>query len=255
MNVLYLAWQDRQNRKWLPVGKLSYDGAIYRFVYTKGAKESPNFMPFGRMVDLNSTYKSEELFPLFSNRIISKKRPEYTHILKWLDLREDETDPLVLLAKTEGIRETDTLTVFPCPEPDDEGKYRASFFSHGLSHLSDTTIDRVKSLRPGERLYLMPDPQNQYDLLAIALRTDDPKTIVGYCPRYISADFLKLLKDDPGAVIVQVKKLNVEAPAQWRLLCSLVARWPRNFSPCSDEVYEELPNEGTRQPVTWGHSD
>jgi len=46
------------------------------------------------------------------NRLISKKRPEYKRILNWLDLGQEPADPLVLLARTEGIRETDSLTVF-----------------------------------------------------------------------------------------------------------------------------------------------
>ena len=37
MKILYLAWQDPQSRQWFPVGKLSVEGGIYRFVYTKGA--------------------------------------------------------------------------------------------------------------------------------------------------------------------------------------------------------------------------
>ena len=56
MTVLYLAWQDPKDRQWIPVGRLSFDGHVYRFVYTKGAQKSPNFLPFGRMLDLTSVY-------------------------------------------------------------------------------------------------------------------------------------------------------------------------------------------------------
>ena len=35
MKTLYLAWQDPEDRRWLPVGRLSFDGHVYRFVYTK----------------------------------------------------------------------------------------------------------------------------------------------------------------------------------------------------------------------------
>ncbi len=243
MKSVYLSWQDPKNRQWFPVGKLSYDDGVYKFVYTKGARLSSNFTPFGRMQDLTATYKSNELFPLFANRLISKKRPEYKSILEWLDLQEAEADPLALLARTEGIRVTDSLTVFPCPEPDAEGRYRFDFFSHGLRYRPVEAIKAVNNLKPGDRLYLMPDPQNRYDNYAIALRTDDPTTIVGYCPRYITKDFLELLKHDPDAVCVTVKRVNPNAPLQLRLLCSLVAKWPTNFKPCSDHLYEELSNE------------
>ncbi len=240
MKVLYLAWQDPQSRQWFPVGKLSSENGVYRFVYTKGAKLSKNFIPFGFMQDLHAVYKSHELLPLFANRLISKKRPEYRDFLRWLDLREDEADPLVLLGRTEGVRETDSLTVFPCPERDPEGKYVVHFFSHGVRHLPDEARVRISKLHVGQRLYLMPDPQNRYDGCAIAIRTDDPATIVGYCPRYISRDFLEILENDPDAVQVRVKRVNTDAPIQLRLLCTLTANWPENFKPCSSEFYTEL---------------
>ncbi len=243
MKILYLAWQDPQSRQWLPVGKLSVERGIYRFVYTKGATLSKNFVPLGFMQDLHEVYRSRDMFPLFANRLISKKRPEYRDFLRWLDLREDEADPLVLLARTEGVRETDSLTVFPCPEPDAKGNYVVHFFTHGLRHLPEDARIRVSTLRAGERLYLMPDPQNFHDSYAIALRTDDPATIVGYCPRYISRDFLEILENSPNSGEVRVKRLNAEAPIQLRLLCTLTADWPENFKPCSSEYYQELGHE------------
>ena len=249
MKVLYLAWQDPESRQWYPVGKLSSDEAIYRFVYTKGATLSKNFLPFGSMRDLYAEYKSRDLLPLFANRIISKKRLEYRDFLNWLDLREGEADPLVVLARTEGVRETDSLTVFPCPEPDQEGKYVVHFFSHGIRYLPDDARIRIGKLRGGDRLYLMLDPQNRYDGCAIALRTGDPTTIVGYCPRYISCDFLEILENNPDAVRVEVKRVNADAPIQLRLLCTLTADWPDNFRPCSGEEYQELGKDAERSPT------
>jgi hypothetical protein len=219
---------------------LSAEDGTYRFVYTKEAKLSKNFIPLGFMQDFRAVYKSHDLFPMFANRLISKKRPEYKDFLRWLDLREDEADPLVLLARTEGVRGTDSLTVFPCPERTSEGTYVVHFFSHGLRYLPDEARLRVSKLRPGDPLYLMPDPQNPYDGCALALRTDDPATIVGYCPRYIAIDFLEILENDPNAVQVRVRRVNTDAPIQLRLLCTLTADWPDNFKPCSSEYYEEL---------------
>ena len=250
MKVLYLAWQDPQSREWLTVGKLTVEGKIYRFVYTKGATRSSNFIPFGSLQPLHEVYKSPNLFPLFTNRLISSKRPEYADFLRWLDLREDEADPLVILARTEGVRETDSLTVFPCPEPDPEGKYVVHFFSHGVRHLLDEARVRIAKLYAGERLYLMPDPQNPFDSWAIALRTGDPASIVGYCPRYISRDFLEVLANNPDAVQVQVKRVNTDAPIQLRLLCTLTAKWPEKFKPCSSEDFAELAS-GAEMPSTY----
>jgi hypothetical protein len=37
LKTLFLAWQDYQSRLWFPVGRLTFDGEVYTFVYIKGA--------------------------------------------------------------------------------------------------------------------------------------------------------------------------------------------------------------------------
>jgi hypothetical protein len=195
------------------------------------------------MEDLKIEYRSRELFPLFADRLMSKARPEYGEFLNWLNLQSNEDDPFVLLARTGGIRETDSLMVFPRPEPESDGSYHVHFFSHGIRYLSPHAIERVNGLSPGTRLYLMPDPQNPADVCAIALRTDIPATIVGYCPRFFARDFLCLLTasaPDTSKVKVEVEKVNPEAPIQLRLLCNLTAPWPEGFRSCSESSYEPL---------------
>ena len=242
MKVLYLAWQDPKDRGWFPVGQLTFNSGTYQFVYTKGALRSPKFLPFGRMQDLYTVYKSNELFPLFTNRLLSKTRPEYKAFLNWLNVPNGEDDPLTLLGRSEGLRGTDSLSVFPCPEKSSDGFYQMHFFSHGLRYLPDFAIHAVKGLQPGSQLFLMSDPQNRYDASALALRTDDPVTIVGYCPRYLSKDFLVLLKSGtPDAPRVIVERVNGDAPTQLRLLCCIRVPWPENFEPCSGEEYQPLP--------------
>ena len=87
MRELYVAWRDPEDRTWFPVGLLRFDGDSYLFVYTQGAKQSPRFSQFasdGRFSQ--TTYKSNELFPIFANRVLSKKRPEYHNFLQWLNI-------------------------------------------------------------------------------------------------------------------------------------------------------------------------
>src|SRR5207249_4959700 len=129
--------------------------------------------------------------------LLAKTRPEYNRFLDWVNVRKDEEDPLVLLARTGGMRETDSLAVFPCPEPCPDGTYYLHFFSHGIRYLPTQAIEKINTLSPGNRLFLMPDPQNAFDRYALALRTDSPVTLVGYCPRYFSRDFLTLLEAEP----------------------------------------------------------
>jgi hypothetical protein len=241
MKTLYLAWQDPENRHWLPVGRLSFDGHVYRFVYTKGAEQSPRFVPFGVMRDLYAVYESSELFPLFANRLLSKTRPEYQDFLTWLDVPAHADEPLVLLALTEGMRATDTLMIFPRPEKSSDGHYSVRFFSHGLRYALPTVVQFIdERLRPPVRLFLMLDSQNPHDPSAVALRTADPALLVGYCPRFLTADVHQLLQTVPATVHVQVERVNPDAPLQLRLLCRLTAQWPEHFHPCSDALYGAL---------------
>ncbi len=241
---LFLAWQDPTNRSWRPVGILSLgqDGT-FRFIYTEGARTSKNFVPFSGMEDLDSVYESEGLLPLFSNRLLSDSRPEYGKLLKWLNIKGTEGGSILLdmLAMTEGIRATDTFEVFKCPVKNPAGQYEVHFFSHGLRYVAKRAVERVNSLGRGERLFLALDEQNRYDEYAVALRTDDPVEFVGYCPRYLSRDFRKLLEQNkPKDAIVTVERVNKEAPLNLRLLCKLVAPWPDGFQPCSEENYKPL---------------
>lgn len=240
MKVLYLAWQDPTNHRWYPVGCLTLYNNVYRFVYTKGAEASRNFVPFGRMTNLKVIYESEELFPLFANRLLSPSRPEYQDYLKWLNIRKGGDSPFVILSITGGIRETDLLEVFPCPERNSDGKYEIYFLNHGLRYFSEFAIERVNNLEPGNKLYLMHDIQNFYDSYALALRTQDPPILIGYCPRYLTEDLHKLLKQEHTKLEVFVEKINLDAPIQLRLLCKVISDWPKDFRPCSGEMYEPL---------------
>jgi len=241
---LYLAWQDPKNRSWYPVGVLTIDENRtypYRFVYTKGALSTKNFVPFVGMTDHDSVYESKVLFPLFSNRLLSNSRPEYKKYLRWLHFDENTDNAFDMVAITEGIRATDTLELFKCPTRNSEGKYEIDFFSHGLRHMAKHVIERVNHLKKGERLFLARDMQNKYDSMAVALRTDDPVEFVGYCPRYLSPDFWQLLEDnDAMDVLVTVERVNEDAPLNLRLLCKLVAPWPAGFQPCSDDKFKPL---------------
>lgn len=240
MRRLYLAWEDPEKRRWYPVGCLSTDGQVYRFAYTKGAEAAPGFVPFGRMTDLSEIYQSNELFPLFANRLMARSRPEYRDYLKWLNLQEKDDTSFVILSITEGARGTDSLEVFSCPEPNSAGMYEVRFLDHGIRHLPDSSIGRVNDLRPGEPLFIMHDLQNASDQYALALRSDDPATIIGYCPRYLSRDLHELLKRNAHSVRVTVEQVNPDAPIQFRLVCKVKADWPKDFHPCSDELYQPI---------------
>jgi hypothetical protein len=247
--ALFVHWQDPVTRRWHVVGRLTRIDELYRFVYTKGAIASERFTPFGRMTELRHEYQSFELFPLFSNRILQKSRPEYRNYLNWLAMDEGNVDPLVLLGRSGGLRGTDTLSMYPAPVPDSENNYRVTFFCHGMRYTSRLGEDGIKGMSVGNTLYPMHDMQNPSDKHAIALRTADPARMIGYCPRFFAKDFGFLLKTYPKNANVTVVRVNHDAPIDFRLLCEFKSPWPKNFRACDDAEFKPLSKRALPHPV------
>lgn len=249
MKTLFVAWQDPVSRRWTPIGQLTHDGATYWFRYTLGAHRAARdygFTPLHAFPELDATYMSEELFPLFSNRLPSSNRDDFPEYVQWLGVEPNERDPIVLLGRSGGRRMTDALELFPCPDMNEAGEYQVRFFVHGVSHLPTDSLKRIEQLKHNDHLLLFHDFQNPYDPNALGLRTSESnggRHIVGYCPCYLLPDAFQLLRDCPGAPFVTVERVNPEpAPAQMRLLCKLTACWPEGgFRPCaSDDFKTEL---------------
>lgn len=252
MNTLYVAWQDPATHSWAPVARLTRENGLYRFSYTQGARRFGGFVPFGRMTDLNAEYVSPELFPLFANRILARSRPEYREYLGWLGLEESAYDEFDELARTGGLRATDTLELIPCPTPTDANQYEVVFFVRGLSHLPEDSGTRTDQLTTGERLFLARDIQNEYDPDALLLRTGDPVALLGYVPRYYSTEFSRLMDLlSQAEVRVSVEKVNSGAPFHYRLLCRLSAPWPAEFRPCSQGPFQQISSGdgGSEAPI------
>ncbi len=243
---LYIAWRSPWSRSWWPVGLLTRDEKdVYRFSYTKGAlrlHKVDQFETFVNMPNLFAVYQSDELFSLFNNRLLPRVRPEYEMHLNWMDIKEKSDDvSFTMLAMTEGIRGTDMLEVFRCPERNKQGKYDIQFFIHGIRYLAGQSMERINTLTKKDKLFFMIDFQNEFDYWAIALRTEDPLAVVGYCPRYLTEDIYTLLGNcEPNDIKVYLHKVNKNAPQQYKLLCRLVAPWPKGFQPCSGEEYEPI---------------
>ena len=250
MSILFLAWQDPESRRWFPVGRLAHDLNGYRFCYVQGAleaKEKAGFEPIWSFPELCHTYDSRELFPLFSNRLLRPSRPEYQDFVQWLNIPDQEDDPIALLARSGGKRRTDNFEVFPCPEREADGNYHIHFFAHGLRHFPEADQQHVQTLAPGTPLLIMHDLQNPYDSRALVLRTEDCHQ-VGYCPRYLAQDFFKLVCDFPEQVKVEVERVNpAPTPLQFRLLCNLTAPWQDGFEPFSAPSYQPLAPESLLQ--------
>lgn len=241
MKSLYVAIQDHDSRKWSPVARVRKQGDLYRLNYTGGAKDLAGFKGFGLMKSLDKEYVSHEIFPLLKNRVLAAGRPESKRLIGWLGLGEGEYDAFEELARTGGVRATDTIELIPEPEPTSQNRYEAYFFVRGARHLPPSTEEVINHLQVGDRLYLMKDVQNEVDPYALLLRTKDPISVIGYAPRYYSEDFSILASgDDVTEACVTVEQINPDAPLAYRILCKINAPWPKSFTPCESSKFTSL---------------
>lgn len=243
---LFLAWQDKEyTRRWFPVGRLDARGDRSRFAfrYVRGAldaKRESGFEPLLDFPDLERTYESNQLFPLFRNRVMTSTRKGFPDYLRMLDLREDEPDPLEILAVDGGFRATDAYEVFPKLEKKADGGFRCRFFLHGWRHVNDHAQTRVQTLQPGERLYVTLELTNPVSRFAVQLQSED-YCMLGWAPRYLVDDLVHAMAHAPGDYEAEVIRVNpVPAPSKQRVLIEFRGHWPKDYEPMEGEEYQPI---------------
>ena len=210
--TLFLAWQDSDpGRAWFPVGQLDadVDRPFYRFRYIGGAKRAQEKSGFPLLIEfpsLEGDYKSPELFPLFQNRVMNRKRPDFAEYLESLDL-SGKVDPIEILSVNGGQRVTDAYEVFPKIEKDDTGHFTCRFFLHGWWRVNPAAQDRLNRLEPGEKLHLTLELTNPVTDLAVQLQTEDYH-MIGWAPRYLITDLAKAMTGDNSDYKAKVVRVN-----------------------------------------------
>ncbi len=222
-NRLFLAWQSSVDHSWHVIGRLDQTEKGYRFVYTAGVKEAHSFLPLLGLSDINKIYESNQLFPIFSNRLLSPRRPEYEDFVRWLDLDVEHVTAMDMLARSEAIKVTDTFQVFPDVRSNEYGDGEVVFLVHGASHTWQAEELR-QHLQVGDELRLLLDKQNPRDTSAVMICSDNPSAVVGYLPRYLATGFSELLDKRPGSLSIKIKQINQDAPRVYQILCSLSYR-------------------------------
>lgn len=232
---------------------LLYEGALR-------AQKDARFEALISFPELHTAYIAEHLFPLFSNRLLPSTRSEYRSYLGWLDIGDPESDPVTILARSGGRKATDTPELFPSPERNQNGDYQIHFLVYGLNHVPDENVERAMRLQAGEPLLAMRDFQNPKDPDAVALRTaekcEKDLYIIGYCPRYLRSEILRLSYAGSPPPITVERVNRAPAPVQFRLLCKAVAKWPAGFQPFNEPDFQPLVPARVKQlgiPVG-GHS-
>jgi hypothetical protein len=248
--VLFVTWRSPKTHAIIPVGRLIYrdDDRLYEFAYIKKAEEArrQGFMPFLDFPYQGQFYLSQQLFPLFANRVLPANRPEFRDYTKALGLSMEDVDPMQILARTGGRRETDQIEMFPLPLPDpNTGAFLTHWLLRGIKYLPQPDVEnRIARLKVNERLMLMFDVQNEYDRSAIAVRAEDG-VLIGYLPAYLTEEVRKLLSEC-AQIRAFVERVNPPpAGVHHRLLCRVEGCWPAGYIPFSTEDYQPINPDAT----------
>ena len=219
---LLLVWQDRSDRRFVPVAELNYlaDGR-YVFQYSHDARNTPAFFPLDEYPDLSRTYVSESLPVFFANRVMSSERPSYDRYLHWLGLenRVSSEVPLEILARTGAGRATDTFHVVDRPLKG-EKSFVSRFFVSGVRHVEDPDA-ALAAVRSGDRLVLRKQPDNAKNARAVIIDLETGAQL-GWVPDWLCDEVTRLL-DEGWSLDLVAEQVNPDAPAHTRVLCHLAA--------------------------------
>lgn len=237
---MVVTWQHPELRRINPVGLLEFDGSLYHFRYLRVAATIEGFRPFLGFPKLAEHYQSSELFPLFFQRVMDPRRPDYSRFVEALDLSKDAT-PWEQLARTEGRRTGDTVQVFPEPAVRADGYTACRFLVHGIRHClkdPDEREDVLGQLRRGEELALTDEPTNEVNPRAILTSTLTGRHL-GWVPDLL-LDYVHAVRAH-GSINISVARVNgPDAPGHLRLLVSFEGWSTPGYKPFSGPQWEPI---------------
>jgi hypothetical protein len=226
---LLVVWQQPSTRAMIPVGILAFDGRIYTFEYLPNIGGVKEFRPLLGFRDLAETYQSDELFPLFRERVLDPTRPDFVRVLDQLSLDPESATPWEQLVRSGGSSEGDTLQVTPFPRESAEGWVCTALVA-GVRYLEkktvETAIGRTRlyseaeleallgTLTPGDVLQVIAEIGNDYNDDAQLFFTERNEP-VGYVPDWLAKLTAPRLKDG-GSVTAVVDRVN-GLSAGWHL--------------------------------------
>ena len=247
--ALFVAWRAPESRRIHPVGRLMHRGGAtqaYEFAYIQGAHAAgrDGFEPFIPFPDLTQVYRSRELLPFFTNRVLSPSRPDYVRHVESLALDADTAEPMTLLALSGGRRATDLVEMFPDWIRDMHSKsIKTRFLVRGVQYIEGSET-RIQSLQAGDPLHCVADVENPANPKALKLSTDDG-SVIGFLPDYLASDVTEMVQRG-GTLEVRVLRVNPPpSPRHHRVLCSLAVPDPRGVGGLRDETFRPISLEAT----------
>jgi hypothetical protein len=231
---LAVAWQNPVTGGLItPIGLLEKTEHGYAFTYLRRVKTLPGFRPLLGLDDLNHRYESPTLFPLFRERLMDHRRPDYRRYLTVLGLPEG-IDALGEISRSGGRRAGDSIFVVPEPLVDAHGHTSTDFFVHGPRHKAGAEA-RISTLRPGERLELRDEPSNPVNQRALLVTHDGAE--LGYVPDLL-VDYAHIVRASSDLTITVAQVNGPDTPPNLRIRAHLEGSAPEGYRPFHGEGWE-----------------
>ncbi len=183
---LYVIWREPQTGRRHCIGELWRINVGYAFGYNLTECPWGNNGHFDILPEFPDTtrsienpYTSKHLFPTFSQRIPSPKRPDFDKLMHLWGV-ESPDDALEILGVSGGMQATDQLELADYRTIDDDLSRPLIFRLAGAQHYPHS-----EAVHTGEHLQLRRDYENQYDRYATKVEAAHGIQI-GWVPRQYS---------------------------------------------------------------------
>jgi hypothetical protein len=233
-----VAWRNAHGPSIAPIGILAFDGAEYTFAYLRDAEHLAEFRTLLGFPSLGVLYRSTKLFPVFAQRVMDRRRPDYSDYLTELHLPSDAS-PLDVLARSGGRRKGDSLQVVEEPTVGGDGAVAYEFLIHGARHaisLNDQVLPSLTSLASGDELGIAAEPDNPVNSHALLIVSRDG-TPLGWVPDLL-IDFVAEVWMQPMASLRVLRVNGPDAPWHLRFVVRLAGFAPAGYQLFSGAAWE-----------------
>ena len=227
MNRFLVTWRSRVTQRTHPVGVLTAAPEDYRFEYLSDVGQIEDFRAFVNFPDLSREYRSNRLFPFFSQRVMDPRRSDYKAYIAALGLAENASQ-VDVLGRASGARKGDTVQVILEPRIAPDGGVDHTFLLSGVRHAPGNAPAAIDQLTSGARLTIREQPENRVNPQALLVCTTEDQ-VLGWVPDAL-LDFVHQVVS--GHYQLTASRVNgSEWPSQLRVVVNLKGNVPTDFEP------------------------
>jgi hypothetical protein len=226
-NRFLVTWRHRATQRTHPVGQLIAELEEYTFSYLPHVERIAGFRPFVNFPDSTREYRSSRLFPFFSQRVMSPRRPDYQFYVAALGLSVDAS-PLEVLGRAGGQRKGDTVQVVLEPNIAADGTVDHTFLLSGARHAPGDAPGLIDQLNQGDVLIIRPDSANAVNPDARYICTTHGEPI-GWVPDALLDTVKEVMTSDYRLTATRAN--GREWPSHVRVVVRLRGVVPPTFQP------------------------